>query len=689
VQRIGAPGAELPLECVDLSSVPGAEHPAHVAAVAARLHEGLDLAAGPLVRAALFDSGDGRPQRLLVVVHHLAVDGVSWRILLEELETLCGALERGETATLPAKTTSFARWTALLREHAASEAARGEAAFWRAEAAAPAPSLPVDRADGPDTLGSARTVVVALGEEETRALLHRVPQAYRTQVNDVLLTALVEAFAGWTGARSLRLALEGHGREELFEGVDLSRTVGWFTSIYPVRLGLEGVNGEGAALRAVKEQLRAVPRRGIGYGVLRYLSDDRELRDALARAPEPDVGFNYLGQLDRAPGASGRFRRARESSGPPASLHDRRPRPIDVNAGVRGGRLELGWTFSESLHAPETIRALAGRYLDALRALVAHCTSPGAGGYTPSDFPLAGATQAQLDALFRERGAEVEALYPLSPLQQGMLFHVVQDEVLRPYLVQGRYTLPGALDPALLRAAWRRVAERHAVLRTAFLWEEVDAPLQWVSRTVEIPWHEEDWRGLSPEARETGVARYLAADRARGLDLSEAPLMRFALFRTGESEHRLVWTFSHLLLDGWSTPFVLGEVFALYDAFLRGEEPEPESRRPYADYIAWTQRKGLADAEGFWRRALQGFTAPTPLEIGRAHPGAEGGSAEAHLTVPAGATGALDALARGRGLTLNTLVQGAWALLLSRYSGEDDVLFGALVSGRPAELAGV
>ncbi|HEX7243015.1 MAG TPA: condensation domain-containing protein, partial [Longimicrobiaceae bacterium] len=302
-------------------------------------------------------------------------------------------------AALPPRTTSFGRWAERLAEHARSETTLAERDFWTRAAEVPGAPLPVDLPGSAGTEGGVRTVTVSLTTEATRALLQEVPQAYRTQINDVLLAALVRAFAGWTGERSLLVDLEGHGREDLFEGVDLTRTVGWFTSIFPVRLEADPAADPGETIRSVKEQLRAVPGKGIGYGLLRYLSGDAELAERLAAAPRAEVAFNYLGQWDAGTPGEPLFRMTREPAGPSRAPANPRRHLLEVNAAVGGGELRVSWTYGTETHREETVRALAGRYTDALRELIEHCRSAGAGGYTPSDFPVAGLDQKKLDRL--------------------------------------------------------------------------------------------------------------------------------------------------------------------------------------------------------------------------------------------------------------------------------------------------
>jgi non-ribosomal peptide synthase protein (TIGR01720 family) len=397
-QRCVEPGAEAPLRRVDLGDVERSKRGRTIEGVADEAQRSLDLERGPVWRAVLFERGAGGGRRLLVVVHHLVVDGVSWRVLLEDLETCCAQLEAGERPRLPAKTTSFQRWSERLLEYAESGGAREELGHWRGVVQRNGAGVPVDHPRGEErnTVATARSVRTALDEEQTRRLLQEVPSAYRTQIGDVLLSAVVEALAAWTRREEILIELEGHGREDLFEGVDLSRTVGWFTTIYPVRLRREK-GGWGELLKGVKEQLRSVPQRGIGYGVLRYLRGE-ELQSGA------EVSFNYLGQFDQVLGDGGLFGPAPEGTGVARSEGARRAHLLDVNALIAGGRLQVEWTYSEAVHARKTVEAVARRFEEALRGLIEHCRS-GAGGYTPSDFPLAG---LDADALERLVGLQRE-----------------------------------------------------------------------------------------------------------------------------------------------------------------------------------------------------------------------------------------------------------------------------------------
>jgi amino acid adenylation domain-containing protein/non-ribosomal peptide synthase protein (TIGR01720 family) len=378
----------VPFLHVDLTAVEDSEVSAAIEQAATRLQSGLNLASGPLLRVALFDLGAERSARLLIVIHHLAVDGVSWRILLDDLQLAYRQLGAGEPVRFLNKTTSYKHWSERLAQYARTEKVLEEADSWLAVSASGSLArVPVDFAgEMKNDVGSAQSVAVSLTVEETVALLQEVPSVYHTQINDILLAALLQVLTGWTGASEVLVEMEGHGREDIFDDVDLSRTVGWFTTIFPVRLEMPEASGAGEMIKAVKAQLQSIPQRGIGYGLLRYLNDEALGDAAFARLPQAEISFNYLGQFDQVLHESSPFAYAAEAIGATISPRAARLYLLEVNGMVAGGRLRLNWTYSEKIHLRETIERLAEDYLAALRALIQHCLSPEAGDYTTADF---------------------------------------------------------------------------------------------------------------------------------------------------------------------------------------------------------------------------------------------------------------------------------------------------------------
>jgi amino acid adenylation domain-containing protein/non-ribosomal peptide synthase protein (TIGR01720 family) len=638
----------------------------------------LSLEQGPLLRGVLVDLPDNS-QRLLLVIHHLVVDGVSWRILLEDLQQAYQALAVGQPAKLPKKTSSIKTWAEHLKTYAGGPELRQELDYWRNQLQGVSESLPCDHPDGGQQLKHAAHATTRLSKDLTRKLLQQAPQAYRTQVNDLLLTALARVVGRWTGRSDVLIRLEGHGREDLFEGIDLTRTVGWFTSMYPVRLSSKGELA--GSIKSIKEQLRAIPSKGIGYGLLRYLGND-ETKEVLDLLPQGEIVFNYLGQFDGSfDSEASLFVPAQEGSGATQNQDSPLGSLLALNGQVYKGELSLDWTFSREVFEEHTIQRLADEYAEELEALVEHCCYEYNRGVTPSDFPLLKLSQEQLDSLPIARG-DIADIYPLSPMQQGMLFHTLYEQEAGNYINQMCVDVEG-LDTERFRQAWESTLEAHDILRTGFVWQGVEQPVQVVYKSAGLPFATYDWRAqLNLEGSLSSLAE---GERAQGFDLGCAPLLRLVVVRTGEHAYHLIYTCHHILMDGWSNSRLLGEVLQRYV----GEAPERTVGR-YKDYIAWLERQDPVASESFWKGQLAELEEPTRL-IQSIRSGSDivQGYGDYLQVFDAKQTDVLKRFAQRHKVTVNTLVQSAWLLLLQRYTGQETVCFGATVAGRPAELRGV
>jgi amino acid adenylation domain-containing protein/non-ribosomal peptide synthase protein (TIGR01720 family) len=391
---IAPPRGETPFEVFDLSGIEEREQTRRLSDLAAGMQASLDPADGPVVRVGLFQLDAPRRHRLAVVAHHLVVDVVSLGILLEDLQTACAQLAAGQPVRLPATTASWSTWVRRLDAYAAAPSVQSQREYWSNLVTAPAGTLPVDTADGPDanTVATARTVSASLDRAETEDLLRTAPAALNCRINDLLLTALGRTLSAWSGAPRHLVDLEAHARDQRYDGVNLARTVGWVSTMHPVALVCEPGSSTAATLRTVKEALRAVPSGGVGWQLLRHGPD-----------PVPDapveLAFNYVGQVDQVMPVSAAFAPAPEPIGPAESPLGRRPHTIEIHALVNEGTFTVRWRYSERLHARQTMAWLADRYLEELRTLIdcgRHVVEP---VFTPSDFPLARMDQSQLDGL--------------------------------------------------------------------------------------------------------------------------------------------------------------------------------------------------------------------------------------------------------------------------------------------------
>ncbi|MGH3558083.1 MAG: condensation domain-containing protein, partial [Mycobacterium sp.] len=628
--------------------------------------------------------------QLVLIVHHLAVDGVSWRIVLEDLNIAWTQHRGGQQVLLPPAGTSFARWAELLAEYAHHPQVVDQAEAWREVAVTPA-ALPAAQ-PAVDTFATAGYLSELLDAETTRMLLGEVPAAFHAGVHDILLIAFALAWAQFlgTGGAPIGIDVEGHGRhEELGADVDLSRTVGWFTTKYPVSLAVGGlrwtqvVAGEaalGAVIKDAKEQLRALPD-GLTYGVLRYLNPEVDLAGS-----DPPIGFNYFGRLGAAAAyASGDVWRFSPEGLSLTGAAGAMPLPlahtVELNAVTvdtdTGPHLHATWTWAPSALDRTAVTRVSRLWFDALAGICAHVRRAG-GGLTPSDIAPARLSQQQIDELQRQH--RIADVLPLTPLQQGLLFHasIAQGNGDDVYAVQLDITLSGPLDSHRLRDAVHTVVNRHPNLAARFC-PQFDEPVQIIPEDPVAPWRYVELGAEDVDVDEQ-IQRVCAAERAAVCDLADQPAFRAALIRTADNRHRFVLTNHHIVLDGWSMPILLGEIFAGYHG------QRLPAAAPYRSFVTWLADRDRAAARAAWREVFAGFDTPTlvgpPQKLGLGRRSVES------FRVSAKTTRALGKLARSHHTTVNIVLQGAWALVLMSLTGHHDVAFGAVVSGRPAEVAG-
>ncbi|MFJ1867448.1 amino acid adenylation domain-containing protein [Streptomyces sp. NPDC088097] len=683
----------------------GADVKAELDAAADRL----DPDAGVMAQFVWFTS-ETEADRLLIVLNHLVVDGVSWRILVPDLVSAWQRFREGRTSPQSPVGTSLRRWTHALADEAATPERVAELAVWQETLRAPEPVLGARELDpARDVTATVDTVRIQVPVDVTGALLNTLPAVFRGGVDDGLLAGLALALARWRRTRgesgaSTLVRLEGHGREDhLVPGADLSGTIGWFTAMYPVKLDLADIDvadafaggpAAGRAVKAVKEQLRAVPDNGMGYGLLRRLNP--ETATALAGRREPQIGFNYLGRASGAdipeelrglgwtPDTTHRDLIAAPDADMPALS------ALEINAvattGRGGDELTAYFGFPTGVLTREEVTELAGLWVEALTALARHATTPDAGGLTPSDAPLVEVGQAEIDT-WEGRFGRLAQVWPTTPVQSGMLFHtMLADSAFDAYHMQLVFHLSGEVDPQRMRQAAQALLRRHPSLRAAFVDRADGEVVQVIPETVSLPWQYLELTAADEAERTATFEEFLVRDRAAHFDVDTPPLIRLALAVLEPGRAELVMTAHHVLIDGWSMPLLMRDLLLLYAS--GGDPAGLPVTRDFGDFLSWRSRQDEAESARVWAAELEGVREPTLIAPGTEDAAKEGVD-QVEITLPIDEARALTRRASEWGVTINTLVQGAWALLLGGLTGRQDVIFGATVSGRPPEVTDV
>ncbi|MFK8101164.1 MAG: amino acid adenylation domain-containing protein [Saprospiraceae bacterium] len=692
----------LAFEIEDLSTVAdAAELTTSITALCEQHQSSLEIEAGKLLKVIFFKTpAFEENNRVLIAVHHLGIDGVSWRIVSDDLELALSKLAEGETIDFGQKSSSYRQWVTALEAYSTNPRITDQQAYWK-ETIGKYVALPVDKKakEGKTSvMKDFETHTISLNKAMTKVLLQDVNSAYRTEINDILLSALGKTIQTWSSVGQIVVGMEGHGREELFPNLDTSNTVGWFTNAYPFALEVAGEIENSDLIKSVKEQLRAIPGKGMGYGLLRYLHPEESVRTSLEGA-KWDVLFNYLGQVDSIVNSETGFKESTEDTGQGSGADFPVAVKLLVNSFIVDGKLSISWAYDKKLYYKKTIKELAKQYIATLSDLIEHCVQKETVELAAFDYGLAPeVSYRELDQFLNtveENGALrkdlISAVYRLSPMQEGMLFHHLYDRSSSAYTEQLTFDLPEGLNVAVFKQSWKYILDHHSILRSAFFFNELNVSVQCVYKEVELPFAMVDFSNHSPAEQALKFEELVAADQQKGFDFNRAPLLRLTLVKIGADAYRMIWTNHHILMDGWSMPVLVEEMLEVYEAYLKGTEPAESPVDQFEDYIQYIQAKDKYEERAFWGNYMEGLEEPSLLPfVGNAKNRNQGGdnTQDLRLIFDEALTKKAVNFAQNNRITINTIVQGIWSLLLSKYSGKEHTTFGVTVSGRPSDLAG-
>jgi amino acid adenylation domain-containing protein/non-ribosomal peptide synthase protein (TIGR01720 family) len=647
------------------------------------LQASIDLEEGPLMQLGLFRLKNA--SRLLIIVHHLVMDAVSFRILLEDLATLDKQYEQGLPLQLPAKTDAYKVWARELVDYAGSGECLKEMEYWQKQLQE-INQLSIagdDVAIHPPVHGQ---YTFELGHEETALLTGKANRSFNTEVQDLLITAAVMAYNETRGGNCIAMTLEGHGREHITGDINVSRTIGWFTSLYPVLFNMSGAESLADHIIAVKETIRAVPGKGLGYGIIKHLVAEvaRKELDFDVHIP---VIFNYLGHFNTEV-TNDAFQIADEAYGRERSTADSSPYSMEITALIKEGSLHMGLSCKALREAPSFIQTFWSSVQHHLKDLIHYTSTREQAVLTPADLTYKNLSRQELEAICRQYN--VQDIYPLSPMQEGILFSCLYNAGAPVYLQQVSYRLRSSkLDPALVSASVAQLAKRHDILRSVFLFEGLKRPMQVVLKEQQTVCLFKDLR--NDKDKLACIQDFKEQDRGHLFNLRSDMLLRVAIFRLEEDLYEFVWTHHHLLMDAWCEELLIREYYAIYNSLSEGVDVDLPPAKPYREYIKWLEGQNKEMAKAHWEQYLFSLEkcVGLPIKIQNVAPGNSGVKNTLQLQLDAGITSALHTVAARYSVTVNTIFQAAWGLLLARYNNVNDVVFGNVVSGRPADIPGV
>ena len=625
----------------------------------------IDLANGPLVKIAIFELGDTK--QMMFCIHHLAVDGVSWRILSEDFETAVSQIKEVKKVQLPEKTASFIEWSKKLKEYGEKLSIKDKEYWKKAES-----GIAEGKIAGEHSGNEPGYAIAEFSKETTEKLLTKSSNAYGAKIDEVLIAGLARAVERITGQKKLSIKLEGHGREEIHEPISIDRTVGWFTNIYAV--SVEASEDNDTAIISAKDTLRGVPDNGMGYGFTEHEN-------------KADICFNYLGDFSgNKTSYVGEY-----STGADGASENKTDDKIVMNGQVSDGKLMFSIVSQTEEYGQDLITRLTEEFKESVEELARYCAEEKHEEKTASDYGINDLTTEEFAEMQRNFTGEVEKIYGLTALQEGMLFHNLEDRESTGYVVQSVYNAAIEIEEDILRETLRLLSIRYDVLRTSFIYEKISEPKQ-VIYEERVP----EYEVTEGTAEETVKAA--EEEVRRGFDLAKDTMLRVKAVNTGEGKSKIILTIHHIVMDGWCFGILVGKLFEIYFQIKNGEriktieEGIREERRnngEYSEYLGWLSKQDEEKAEKYWEEELECYENNAEIKAMKNPEPTEEQMKELWGSTDEVTTNKLKILTESNEATINTAAETAVGIMLQRYSGSNDVVFGKVVSGRNAPIKGI
>ncbi|GLS24565.1 non-ribosomal peptide synthetase [Marinibactrum halimedae] len=680
------------IDHLEIQKIPG-----YVEDVCNHWQTSLDLENGPIMRCLYFDGQSRHPNQLAIIIHHLAIDGVSWRILLEDLNQLIDQQLAKQPLQLVAKRSSYRNWVEDLSHYQETEQGQADLSWWNDFA---------EKAQNIENVFDDKTFYqhemqqheVVLSKADTQKLMKHCHEAYGTTINDLLIAALMLSYCQSTGHQEMLLHMEGHGRELLHPSIDITKTLGWFTSLYPVHLTLSNPRDMGQSIKDIKTTLHSIPNKGVGFSIFKYVNQSEIIR----KVPQAQVVFNFLGDFQSSDRGekTHHFRLSDNSTGTSSSKQREAFRAITINGAVVFDQLSFSFSYPQAWQR-EKVNLWPDHFIAALKSLVEHCCETSRLGFTPDDFPLLNASLPQLDsiipALHQTRNIEldnIQDIFPLTPLQSGMLFETLYsqtDSNNGMYLTQSAIGFQGQADINVLQQAWQQVVNHYDALRMQVITDNsagINEGLQVILKKLEVNIKLVDWKEKNDEALKAACDIWMQESKRSGINFEQGPLLRMTLFQ-GQNCCYLLFEQHHIVLDGWSQSIVLSNLFKLYQSLLNSKQKihSLPATAPYSAYLKVLTDTCKQEETAFWQDYLSQYDVKTPLPMASLTEynnelAAREAFHETTLTLSAEVSVKLETMLKAHRITMNTALQCIWGLLLHLHSGNKTVMFGSVSSGR-------
>jgi non-ribosomal peptide synthase protein (TIGR01720 family) len=657
------------------------------------IRSSINLEKGPLMKLGIFHLDDG--DRLFIGIHPLVCDDFSWRILLEDIDSLFQQYQKGKDFELPPPSGSFKLWSEKLFDYSKSNLFPEEKKYWTELEATTVPGIEKDFAYEDNDILDTDCLSISLSEEETTSLLTRSNDPFATETIDILLTALGSTIREIYGHNRFLIALEGNGHEEIaeiFNDIDVSRTVGQFTYLYPVILDMSDENDFSYRIKKNKEILHQVPNKGIGHGVLKHFPA-ADCPPDIEFKLNPQIRFSYKEHLE-GDGERRALKIDRDALGNQLSRNPRGEYHCDLEilGTTVNKHLVVSVYYNKKQYRAESVETLLNQYKLELNRLISHCLAKKDKELTPSDLTYKNLSMEELEDLSKKY--QIEDIYRLTPMQEGMLFHHLYEKEHTAHFMQISYRLHGDLNVPIVKKSLNELFKRHEILRTLFIYEDFDYPLQVVLKERQVDFLYEDVRELvvgTGTEKEDFVEKFKEKDRQRSFNLSKDVLVRISVLQLDDADYEFIFSTHHILMDGWCVGILISEFFEIYNSYLMNREYHLPPVNPYRTYIQWLEKRDKAESRRFWAAYLDHYSQPAAFHQSQElQTGDKEFRAEKFFSQwDEETTNSLNQLAERNRVTLNTTIQTIWGILLGKYNGRQDVIFGAVVSGRPYELKGI